>query len=304
MNIEFKEEIVITDKIFTLPADADGRQKMEEWIEKKYGSIDASVIGRSILSREIKAFFIGSGKRYITLFATHHALESITANLAYILIDLLLGAEDKNKIYGIDCKLLLSKYRFVVVPCVNPDGVELRYHGAGMTPLYERLMRMSGADFSTWQANARGVDLNHNYDSGFAEYKLIEKERGIVAGPSLYSGEYSESEPESKGVATLIRTLEPAAVISLHSQGEEIFAFPSTPRVKRIAQRLSEITGYTLSTPNGTAAYTGLCDYTASLGIPSFTFEVGKGKNPLPEKSVPDIFPRISEAIITLPTLL
>ena len=295
---------MITDNIFTLPADADGRQKMEDWIEKKHGSIDASVIGRSILSREIKVFFIGGGRRYIMLFATHHALESITANLSYMLIDLLVEAEHKNKLYGIDCKLLLSKYRFVIVPCVNPDGVELRYHGAGKTPLHDRLVRMSGGDFSTWQANARGVDLNHNYDLGFAEYKLIEKECGIVAGPSLYSGEYPESEPETKGVATLIRTLDPAAVVSLHSQGEEIFAFPSTPRVKRIAQRLSEITGYTLSTPNGTAAYTGLCDYTASLGMPSFTFEVGKGKNPLPEKSVPDIFPRIAEAIITLPTLL
>ena len=29
-------------------------------------------------------------------------------------------------------------------------------------------------DFSHWQANARGVDLNHNYDSGFYEYKKIE----------------------------------------------------------------------------------------------------------------------------------
>lgn len=295
---------MITDKIFILPADADGRQKMNEWIEQKYVCADVSVIARSILSREIKAFFIGSGKRYVTLLATHHALESITANLAYMLIDLLLEFERKNKIYGIDCKLLLSKYRFVVVPCVNPDGVELRYHGADRTPLYDRLMRMSGGDFSTWQANGRGVDLNHNYDFGFAEYKLIEKERGIVAGPRLFSGEYPESEPETKGVATLIRTLDPVAVVSLHSQGEEIYSYPTTPRIKRVAERLSEITGYTLSTPTDTAAYTGLCDYTASLGIPSFTIEVGKGKNPLQEPAVLDIFPRIARAIVTLPTLL
>ena len=304
MNSEFKEEKVITDKVFTLPADADGCKKMEEWIEKKHGIKDTSVIARSILSKEIKAFFIGGGKRYITLFATHHALESITANLAYMLIDTLLEAEEKGRIYGIDCKLLLSKYRFVVVPCVNPDGVELRYHGLGRTPLYDRLMRMSGGDFSTWQANARGVDLNHNYDFGFVEYKLIEKERGIVAGASLYSGEYPESEPETKGVATLIRTLEPAALISLHSQGEEIYSFPSTPRIKRIARRISEMTGYALSTPTDTASYTGLCDYTSSLGIPSFTLEVGRGTNPLPEESAPDIFSRIAAAIVTLPTLL
>ena len=295
---------MMIDKVFSLVADADGRDKMSEWIEKKHRGTDTTVIGRSIFSREIKAYFIGSGKRYVTVFATHHALESITANLSYMLIDLLLSSRCKNGVYSMDCKLLLSKYRFVIVPCVNPDGVELHYHTADGTPLYDRLMRMSGGDFTTWQANARGVDLNHNYDAGFGEYKLIEKERGIVPGPTLYSGEYPESEPETKSVATLIRTLDPAAVVSLHSQGEEIYAFPRTPKVERIARRFAQMTGYTLKAPTGTASYTGLCDYTGSLGIPSFTLEVGRGTNPLPESAATDIFLRIARALLFLPTLL
>ena len=190
------------------------------------------------------------------------------------------------------------------MPCVNPDGVELRYHGAEASPLYERQMRMSGGDFSTWQSNARGVDLNHNYDFAFHEYSEISRRMGIVAGATLFGGEYPESEPETKGIANLVRTLAPSAVVSLHSQGEEIYSFPNTARIKRIAGRLSELTGYASNTPIGTAAYSGLCDYTASLGIPSFTFEVGKGKNPLPESSSPDIFARVGRAIALLPTLL
>lgn len=293
-----------TDKIFTLPADADGRSKMREWIEKKHRGVQLTTVARSILSEPIDASFIGSGRRYIVIVGAHHALESVTANVAYMLTDALMSPTLISAFYSIDCKLLLSKYRFVIIPCVNPDGIDIRFHGAECTPLRDRLTRMSGGDFSTWQANARGVDLNHNYDFRFGEYKLLEKERGIVPGPSLYSGEYPESEPETKGVASLIRTLDPAAVISLHSQGEEIYSFPNTPRVRRVAKRLSEMTGYSLSTPTDTASYTGLCDYTASLGIPSFTLELGKGKNPLPESAAKDIFLRIGRALITLPTLL
>ena len=155
-----------------------------------------------------------------------------------------------------------------------------------------------------WQANARGVDLNHNYDYRFSEYKRIEEERDISAGPTLYSGEYPESEPETRCVANLVRTVAPRAVVSLHAQGEEIYAFPHTKRVKRIAGRLAGMCGYSLSVPDGTASYGGLSDYSGSLGIPSFTFEVGKGKNPLPESLISEVFIRVRDAIALLPTFL
>ena len=96
----------------------------------------------------------------------------------------------------------------------------------------------------------------------------------------------------------------PSAVIALHSQGEEIYAFPPSQKAVRVGKRLSDMTGYSLSVPEDTAAYGGLCDYTGSLGIPSFTLELGKGKNPLPESEVRGIFPRIRNAIALLPTIL
>lgn len=294
----------VIDDVFTLPADVAGREKMVERLKEKHGDINATEISKSILSRPIEAFHIGDGRKYITVFATHHALESVTANFAYIFIDFLMTMASEREVYDIDCKLLLSKYRFIIVPSVNPDGVEMRHHGADNSLLRDRQMRISGGDFSSWQANARGVDLNHNYDYRFLEYKELEAEMNISAGATLYSGEFPESEPEVRGVANLVRTLMPRAVVSLHSQGEEIYAFPDTPSISRVARRLADITGYEHKTPDGTAAYGGLCDYTGSLGIPSFTFEVGMGKNPLPESSVKGIFERISRALLTLPILL
>lgn len=292
------------DDVFLLPADLDGRTRMAQRINEKHPSCEEIPVARSILSRPINAYGIGEGQRCITVIAGHHALESITVNIAYLLTDYILSLRPTDRINSVDSKLLLSKYRFIILPCANPDGIEMRFHGARKTPLYDRQMRMSGGDFSLWQSNARGVDLNHNYDYRFAEYKQLEAERGIVAGATLYSGEYPESEPETRGVANLIRVTSPSAVIALHSQGEEIYAFPPSQKAVRVGKRLSDMTGYSLSVPEDTAAYGGLCDYTGSLGIPSFTLELGKGKNPLPESEVRGIFPRIRNAIALLPTIL
>lgn len=292
------------NEVFLSPADEAGRARMREYIESKHGFTDVGIVARSILSRPIELYAVGNGKRSISVFAAHHALESITANLAFLLIDTLLTYSNGGMINSYDCKLLLSKYRFYIVPCANPDGTELRINGISDSPLRDRQMKMSEGDFSRWQANARGVDLNHNYDYRFAEYKALEAERGIGAGASLYSGEYPESEPETKGIANLVRILMPDAVVSLHSQGEEIYGFPSTPKCKRQLKRLASLSGYKIGEPSGTAAYGGLCDYTGSLGIPSFTYEVGRGENPLSEELVFPIFERIAESIILLPTLL
>jgi g-D-glutamyl-meso-diaminopimelate peptidase len=292
------------DSEFFVRADVKGREIMREHLLAKHPDISGTVIARSILSRPIEAYHVGTGRRYILLAAAHHALESITANFAFAFIDYLMSKSDFGSINGIDCKFLLSKYRFLVIPCVNPDGIDLRFNGVSDSPLKDRQIRMSGGDFNSWQANARGVDLNHNYDYGFNEYKRIEAERGIEPGATLYSGEYPESEPETHGVANLVRTLMPMAVVSLHSQGEEIYAYPKVARIRRCAERLASMTRYTVAEPEGTAAYGGLCDYTASLGIPSFTIEVGKGENPLDESVLPSFFTRVADAIAFLPTIL
>lgn len=297
MKYKFDEELLVSP-------DMQGRDKMLSSLVKKHGELFYTSVGKSILSRQIDALYIGSGGRFVCIFATHHALEDVTANIAFMLADYLLSMQESGTVKGVDCKLLLSKYRFVILPCVNPDGVEMRYHGVDESPLRDRQLRMSDGDFTRWQANARGVDLNHNYDYRFREYKLLERERGIVAGGSLYSGEYPESEPEARAIASLVRALSPSLVVSLHTQGEEIYAFPNTKKIMRCAKRLADACGYMVSIPDGTAAYGGLCDYTGSLGIPSFTLELGKGENPLPTSDARKIFQRVADALLILPTLL
>ena len=273
-----------------------------------YPFVTLSYIGTSILDRAIPILHIGSGSRRVLYVGAHHGMEWITSLLlTQFLEELCQAIKAQKRVCGIYPCDLLEGYTISIIPMLNPDGVEYQIHGvAEDNPLRERLLEMNGGneDFSFWQANARGVDLNHNYDAGFTEYKSIEARDGISAGRSLYSGESPESEPETRGVANVVRTLMPYALVSLHTQGEEIYAFPRTRKTLRCAERLAQLTGYRVSTPDGTAGYGGLSDYSATLGIPSFTIELGKGVNPLSEDCLPDFFTRVADAVALLPTLL
>lgn len=266
---------------------------------ERYPMLAHRTLGKSILGRDIPLLLLGRGKRKLLYVATHHATEWLTGRIVLGFVSELCEAcEGHTKPYGIDVELLLGRRMLCFVPVLNPDGVGIHF-GMQDDPLAERRARMSEeGDFSHWQANARGVDLNHNYAVGFAEYKAEEAALGITGGaPTRYSGEYPESEPEAAALAAFARTVMPRFVMSLHTQGEEIYykgGGRELSGVRALAMRLSSLSGYRLGEPSGPAAYGGFCDYTtASLGIPSFTVECGRGENPLPPRDAPLIYARI-----------
>ena len=272
-----------------------------------------SVLGHSILGREIPLLTLGNGNTEVLYVGAHHGMEWITSILLLrFVFDVCSAMERSSPIYGKSVGDLLSHYTLYIVPMLNPDGVEYQIHGVSEdNPLHDRLLGMNGGsrDFSSWQANARGVDLNHNYDAGFAEYKLWELQNDILGGkPTRYSGECPESEPEVAYLCGFIRFREGLkGILTLHTQGEEIFyrsGGKAVPDGLRIAKRLAVLSGYRLSVAEGPAAYGGLTDWCIRrLGLPSFTLECGKGKNPLPLSQAFLIYAHLRQALFTFPTL-
>ena len=265
----------------------------------RYPALSRRTLGKSILGRDIPLLLLGRGKRKLLYVATHHATEWLTTRLLLtFLAELCEAAEARVRPYGIDAEFLLCRRMLCFVPMLNPDGVAIHL-GISDDPLAERRRHMTeNSDFTHWQANARGVDLNHNYAVGFAEYKAEEAALGIMGGaPTRYSGDAPESEPETAALAAFIRSVRPGLVMSLHTQGEEIYyrgGGSELPGARAAALRLSSLSGYRIAEPSGPAAYGGLCDYTtASLGIPSFTVECGRGENPLPPSDAPLIYARL-----------
>ncbi len=285
------------------PCDGEYRAEFLKGFNRDFPECDTGIIGRSILGRDIDYYRLGKGKCHIVAVGAHHGMEHITARaLCDFVMSMTTKQKEGNSLCGIDARFLLKAVSFFIIPCLNPDGVEMAIHGAKESPLYERQIKMNGGstDFSAWQANARGVDLNHNYDYGFTKYKRLETECGISPGASKYSGEFPESEPETRSMAGFVRALSPQAIVSLHTQGEEIYSMPKNDKTARIADKLAKALEYECCEPLGTAAYGGLSDYAgASLGIPSFTVELGRGKNPLPYSLLPSVN-RGTERILTL----
>ena len=280
----------MNNQIFYQPASEFVRCEFSKLVFREWGEFTSSVIGKTVSGKEIEAFSFGTGKRKILILGAYHGAEYITASVLYLIMkkireNLTRGA----KCFSIEPELFKQIFTFWIVPCANPDGVDINLLGASGHPLEERLIRMNGGrDFALWQANALGVDLNHNHAYRFDEYKKIEREGNVVNGRTLYSGEYPESEPETHAVANLVRVLMPDLIISLHTQGEEIFARPATPKTAKIAARIAKSVSFEYKNAEGTAAYGGLCDYTGEvLGILSLTVELGRGKNPLPFDCLP-----------------
>ncbi len=268
-----------------------------------YAEAEVVEVGKSLEGRSICALRIGRGSREILYVGTHHAMEWHTAVLLLLFAEELLGSAAQVK-FGVSISYLLSTRTFTVLPLLNPDGVFLRHCGTREGDvLHERKLRMNGGstDFDRWQANARGVDLNHNYDAGFAAYKKIEAEEGISAGATRYSGTCPESEPETFALASLIRALRPSLILSLHTQGEEIYAAGAEreARIAALGRALGRMSGYCFCTPSDAhAAYGGLVDWTGGvLGIPSFTLECGKGQNPLPHTDILPMYRKLRRTL-------
>lgn len=261
-------------------------------LKARYPFIETGTAGKSVLGKNLYYIKLGNGPNEVFYNGSHHSLEWITSVL------LMKFVEDFSKAYaegtnlgGYNLREIWNKSTIYILPMVNPDGVNLVLDGLQKdNPFYANLIKWNkgSTDFSkVWQANIRGVDLNHNYDASFNLSKQAEIAMGITGpGPTRYSGPYPESEPESKSVADFTRSHNFRLVLAYHSQGEIIYWKYSNiipPDAQRIAELFSNVSGYELSETSGIASYAGYKDwFIEKYRKPGFTIEVGRGVNPLP----------------------
>ena len=272
-------------------------------LQNKY-NIYAKVIGTSVLGRKIYALPVGKNPSNILYVGGVHGMEWLTSHLLFRFCeDILYCDQNQTPLYHCDVHKLLATKGAYIVPFINPDGICLQVDGidsAGFLP--DEIIRSCDGDFSHWQANAHGVDLNHNFDAGFEELKLLEYRQGITAPcATRFGGSSPLSEPESDAIADFILSHDIQKLYAFHSQGEEIFyqyGASTPPASALIAHMLAKHCGYTVTTPTGTASHGGLKDwFVACLGRSGFTFEIGKGENPLPIGDFPAIYAKLQEAL-------
>ena len=277
-------------------------------LTERHGALSVSVLTRSILGREIPLIKLGQGKRAVLYVGAHHGTDGITTGvLMDFVADYLRQYERGTTVFEYPMSYLFEERCIYVVPMLNPDGVEYAVKGIAQdNPLLERVMKMEGSgDLPHWQANARGVDLHHNYDAGFFSFQ---RTSGLQEGAAArYGGEFPESEPETAALARFLRWKreEIAGVISLHTAGEELISSccdTLSAKTMAVGRVLSRMTGYEMVRPEGVSAFGSLSDWCVTkLGRPAFTVRCGKGEVPLAPEQQPRIYERLRRILFSFP---
>ena len=283
--------------------DYNGYRKIMKELTARFPFLKEEVIGKTVFGRDIVALKIEGKRNEYTLYtAAIHGSERITATVLFRFIETLcLALERDGKVSGIDAKKALSGKGVIFVPLCNPDGCEISLKGElGCGPHSARIKRLCGSDFEHWNANLRGVDLNHNFDAGWERLHKQEQELGYIGpGPTRYGGHRPESEPETIALVNLCRNKKIRALYCFHSQGEVIYWDYNgieTTRGRKIAEIFAASSLYSIEVPIGIATGGGFKDwFIETFRRPGFTIELGKGKNPLPAEMGSAIYDQIEE---------
>lgn len=261
-------------------------------------------IGKSCAGREITAIKINSDTEYVLFAAAFHGSEHITSNVLLMFLEEFATAyTHNNSIADINVRKAMGNRGIIFVPCVNPDGCEISIRGAlGCGKEAGNIYKMSKGDFLHWNANLRGVDINHNFDAGWQKLHELERKSGIL-GPSAtrFGGYAPHSEPETIAMVNLCKQYNIHHALALHSQGEVIYwsynGYESKTS-KQMAEIMAATSSYALDVPVGLAYGGGFKDWFISEYLrPGFTVELGKGKNPLPITDAQKIYSGIREML-------
>ncbi len=274
-------------------------------LAKRYPFLKTSVIGRSCAGRDITAVKLGKTSEYALIAAAFHGSEYITSTVLLRFIEELCRAiDDDASISGFNARRAMYGRGVIFVPVVNPDGVEISQKGvSGCGFMSENIAKISGGNYKKWNANIRGVDINHNFSAGFERLRKMEQAAGINGpAPTRFGGYRPESEPETLALTNLCRSIRIRHAVALHSQGEVIYwkyGEKKIPRSEKMAEIMSTSAGYPLCEPEGLAVGGGFKDwFITEFSRPAFTVEIGKGENPLPISSAEEIIEQIREMLM------
>lgn len=269
-------------------------------LEKRYaGKMSYKTVGSSLDGRNIYAVTLGNpdAENQIIISAGIHAREYMTPMLVMAQLEHYLYYYDTESAGVVPFSEIFEEYSFCILPMCNPDGITLAQMGLDgirSEELRETILSIYELDrvkfeldgtldeyLSEWKANARGVDLNRNFDTDdFGTYPTMSRPCYLN-----HPGTSPLSEPETKAMTEYVRSLSnPVLSIAVHSQGEVIYfncGQKNYDESKDLSEKLAQWTGYKLETDvRHDSAFDDWCNKV--MNIPSATVETGNSPCPLP----------------------
>ena len=256
-------------------------------LQKKYSDyLSVNIIGTTVDDRNIYEIVLGNpdAPKCVFFQATAHAREYMCSQLVMNQVEYYLDNYEK-KYNKQSYHEIFDKVCVRIVPMTNPDGVTIAQRGINgirNKKLKKKLkkMRVIGNP-SRWKANARGVDLNRQFDYKFERNKSLSR-YACYAG---YGGPRPASENESKALLYVVNTYKHKAVVNYHAMGNVIFHNyagnkATKKKVTKLTSKIRSITGYSYLS---TSESPGFANYLVKKkNIPSTTVEIGMYTTPVP----------------------
>lgn len=280
IRIIVREEPWIVNNKKTLYDYQDMTSDIHRLTRKYHDRLTCYSIGQTYDKREMWCMRIGNpnASKRLVIDAAIHAREWMNTQMLMRCTEQIMR----------DYSEYSERFRHVclyILPMDNPDGVTISQHGYEAIrnkKLQKKIQKIGHTD--TWKNNARGVNINNNFDCGFKKSKKAKKGDWV-----FYSGKKAESERETKALVKFINKTEPRAVLNLHSTGSIIywdFAVGGAlhEKLENLAKKVKSFNHYRLMPRNSsTSKGGGFADWLVyEKQIPSITVETGNVPCPLP----------------------
>ena len=272
------------------------RRKIYEFKER-YPFAGYSVCARSWSGRALFTLSLGNTREPALYIAGMRSGSVAGTQVMLRLFERICGCvERRGELAGIKLHDVLSEKGVIIIPCINPDGMEIVSSGAVAAGSYAGLVERVCADTSLWQANARGVDLELNFSHGFTQTKKIAEGCGCTApGARFYAGKVPESEPETRALVRLCRSRDIRHSVILR-YGEEALYTPTAvcgaERVEMMCRILELSSGIKRPVDSpGALQKNGFAEwFVSSYQRPSFVIDSADSYN--------DLYSKIEEAMV------
>lgn len=306
MNLPVGASVTVPLSFAVVPTNIDWCSELVafccEGISMRYPFVARGSIGQSVMGRPLWRLTLGNPENARVLYnAAHHANEWITVPLLLRFTEELARAYAFDlEIFGKNARSLLQSTELSVIPCVNPDGLDLVTGDLDGGAYYEGVRSIAAAypaiPFPNgWKANIRGTDLNLQYPAGWENARDIKFAQGFTSpAPRDYVGTAPLSAPEARAMYDYTLAYSPALTLSYHTQGEVIywkFLNFDPPRAAEIARLFSAVSGYAVETTPYASGFAGYKDwFIQNYNRPGYTVEAGSGVNPLPIRDFSEIY--------------
>lgn len=262
---------------FSAHADYDRLTEYIGILSERYPELEVGYLGATILDKAIPVLSLGNpraSKSILYIGGISGGDYTVTSVLLRFVNDYFEFLKNGRRMYSVNLPYLYEHRRICVVPMLNCDGCTIRLNGCGENILKDRLLSMNrqSTSFNQWCANARGVDLRHNFSSGFNNYKAESLKNGTDAGGRAgYGGTAPESEPETASLCNYIRMYNGISMLlHLHMDDNALSCGAAVPRSRTLGRLISRMSGAAVKNPT---EETGTIQdwYTNELHHPAFS---------------------------------